>query len=36
MEDIVEMRTMKGKEKKKEVDEDYIEINEPVDPLSPV
>ena len=36
MEDIVEMRMMKGKGKQKEVDEDYMEVNEPADSLSPV
>ena len=36
MEDIVEMRMMKGKGKQKEVDEDYMEVDEPADPLSPV
>src|SRR5271154_169220 len=36
MEDVVEMRTTKGKGKQKEVDEDYMEVNEPADPPSPV
>jgi hypothetical protein len=36
MEDVVEMRTTKGKGKQKEVDEDYMEVDEPADPPSPV
>ena len=36
MEDVVEMGTTKGKGKQKEVDEDYMEVDEPADPPSPV